>query len=291
MPTRPQHLDTINRMDLEVSDKSCIFIHRHGNNKPFFRALVDTGSPVNLIRKSIYKTFCGHDRMFAVRKKLNLRGINNSAITIPEKIYEQIGLDKMNKKWFDVILYVVEDETMPYDVPVGRKFFVNAKIKLIYKNGEYLFEYPEEKMDEIDAILPIDAVVKKNKWEIVSERLDSELDWKDRQTLVRLLQEVDETVIEPVDDGYNVRINLKDESLFIFAPRRMSFSEKQKLDTTTDNLLEREIIKPSVLPYCSRVVLVNKRNSTKRICVDLRLLNQRIYPQKFPFPIIEDLID
>lgn len=70
----------------------------------------------------------------------------------------------------------------------------------------------------------------------------------------------------------------------------MSIMEKKSL-MITDDLLTRGIIKSSFSPYCARVVLVTKRNGKKRICIDLRLLNQRIFPQKYPFPIIEDRLN
>lgn len=58
----------------------------------------------------------------------------------------------------------------------------------------------------------------------------------------------------------------------------------------TDNLLEKGIMKPSVSPYCARVVPVKKKNSTLRLCVDLRPLNARVSKQKYPFPLIEDCL-
>lgn len=67
--------------------------------------------------------------------------------------------------------------------------------------------------------------------------------------------------------------------------------EKRELMEITDDLLKRGIIKPSISPYCSRVVLVPKHNGTNRMCVDLRQLNQRIFSQKYPFPLIENQID
>lgn len=71
----------------------------------------------------------------------------------------------------------------------------------------------------------------------------------------------------------------------------MSIAEKNELQEIVSDLLERDIIKPSISPYCARVVLVSKRSGKKRMCVDLRPLNQRIHPQKYPFPIIEDQLD
>jgi len=109
--------------------------------------------------------------------------------------------------------------------------------------------------------------------------------------LINLLEEIDNMKIKKVEDDYTIRVHLKDTSLFRFSPRRMSFSERKILEEITDDLLKRKIIKPSISPYCSRVVLVTKPNGKARMCVDLRPLNQRIHPQKFPFPIIEDLLD
>lgn len=71
----------------------------------------------------------------------------------------------------------------------------------------------------------------------------------------------------------------------------MSVMERKQLDEITDDLLRRGIIRHSISPYCARVVLVTKPNGKKRMCVDLRPLNERIYPQKFPFPIPEDQLD
>lgn len=71
----------------------------------------------------------------------------------------------------------------------------------------------------------------------------------------------------------------------------MSVFQQTELQETIDDLLNRGIIKPSISPYCSRVVLVMRQNGKKRMCVDLRPLNQRIDPQKYSFPIIEDQLN
>lgn len=86
-------------------------------------------------------------------------------------------------------------------------------------------------------------------------------------------------------------MHLKDNSLFSYGTKRFSYGKKLELRKITDALLERKIIKPSISSYCSRVVLVNKRNGEKRMCVDLRPLNQRVYKQRYSFPIVEDHIN
>lgn len=79
-----------------------------------------------------------------------------------------------------------------------------------------------------------------------------------RAELIKTFAEVDEMQIEPIRDDYKVRVNIKDSSIYAYAPRRMSYNEKMKLREITDNLLEREIIKPNSSPYCARVVPVKK---------------------------------
>lgn len=56
-------------------------------------------------------------------------------------------------------------------------------------------------------------------------------------------------------------------------------------------LLEANMIKPSVSPYSSPVILVKKKDGTWRLCVDYRQLNSNTVKNKYPIPMIEDLLD
>lgn len=87
-----------------------------------------------------------------------------------------------------------------------------------------------------------------------------------------------------------MKIHLKDASIYAFAPRRFAWAEHKQVREITDDLLARGIIKPSVSPYCARVVPVRKRNGSMRLCVDLRPLNARVVKQKYLFPLIEDCL-
>jgi len=74
---------------------------------------------------------------------------------------------------------------------------------------------------------------------------------------------VDNLNIEPIKDDYCAKVYLKDDSLFRYAPRRMSVNEKKEQDVIIDDLLSRNIIKPNISPYCARVLLVPKRDGKK----------------------------
>lgn len=95
-------------------------VRRYGCESEWYQALVDTGSPVSLIRKSVYVRFCGNDKLLAVKENLRLKGVNDTKISVRGKVYEQITLDKLPEHWFDIALLVVNDHTMAYDVLLGR---------------------------------------------------------------------------------------------------------------------------------------------------------------------------
>jgi len=105
-----------------------------------------------------------------------------------------------------------------------------------------------------------------------------------------MIKEIEESDFDIVDDDYVVKVHLKNDSVFAFAPRRFAHVERLQLRQITDDLMERGIIKNSISPYCSRVVLVKKKSGQLRLCVDLRPFNGRIVKQKYPFPVIEDCL-
>ncbi|XP_071571820.1 uncharacterized protein [Temnothorax nylanderi] len=268
-------------------DKSCIAVQSITIPNIKLEALIDTGSFVCLMRKSVYDKYYVGKELLKVSSDMQLKGVNSTAIGILGKIQDQVMLEGLEGVWFYVNLLIVEDCTMKYDLLLGRQFFQNANLKLIYQNGGYRFEIDKE---TVEFIHTIDVIEQPSKHDI-GNNLEQDMPFALKKQVINVFESVDSLRIEPVKDDYCAKVHLKDNSLFRYAPRRMSEIEKRELDNIIEDLLKRNIIKPSISPYGARVVLVPKRDGRRRMCVDLRPLNQRIYPQKYPFPIIDDQLD
>jgi hypothetical protein len=72
---------------------------------------------------------------------------------------------------------------------------------------------------------------------------------------------------------------------------RVSEPELMELKKQIDELLEKGYIKPSTSPWVALVLFVEKKDGTKRMCIDYRSLNEVTVKNKYPLPRIEDLFD
>nr|XP_004513853.1 uncharacterized protein LOC101508632 [Cicer arietinum] len=71
----------------------------------------------------------------------------------------------------------------------------------------------------------------------------------------------------------------------------MSPLELSELKNQLEDLITKQFIRPSVSPWGALVLLVKKKDGSMRLCIDYRKLNKVTIKNKYPLPIIDDLLD
>ncbi|XP_021768532.1 uncharacterized protein LOC110732838 [Chenopodium quinoa] len=74
-------------------------------------------------------------------------------------------------------------------------------------------------------------------------------------------------------------------------PYRYPLKQSDIIEQLVQEMLDRGIIQNSSSPFASPVVLGGKKDGTWRLCVYYRELNNRTVKNKFPIPVIDELID
>jgi hypothetical protein len=74
-------------------------------------------------------------------------------------------------------------------------------------------------------------------------------------------------------------------------PYRMDVKDLSELKKQIEELLAKRFIHPSTSPWGAPVIFVDRKDGTRRMCVDYRSLNDVTIKNKYPLPKIEDLFD
>ena len=74
-------------------------------------------------------------------------------------------------------------------------------------------------------------------------------------------------------------------------PYRYSPLHKDEIERQVREMLSAGLIVPSTSPFASPVLLIQKKDGSWRFCVDYRRLNDLTIKNKFPMPLIEEIIE
>jgi hypothetical protein len=72
---------------------------------------------------------------------------------------------------------------------------------------------------------------------------------------------------------------------------RLTWSEKEELNKQVKELLTQGFIRESSSPFNAPILFVKKKDGTLRMCMDYRSLNNFTVKNRFPLPLIDDILD
>jgi len=91
---------------------------------------------------------------------------------------------------------------------------------------------------------------------------------------------------------YDLKINLEEGSTPPFGPiYSMSPSELQSLREFLDEHLNIGFIRPSHSAYGAPILFIRKKDGSLQLCVDFRALNKITNKDRYPLPLLTDLLD
>ncbi|KYB28419.1 hypothetical protein TcasGA2_TC032556 [Tribolium castaneum] len=224
--------------------------------------VVDSGSPISFIKSFLIP----HNLRKPYLDTQCYTGINSSKLIILA-LYE--GTVFVNSIKTSILFHVVPDETMKYDVALGRNFLFTSGLKISFDDNNMIIEQkPNERRESFDnELLLIDTTVFEGKE--LDCVINPELPRETLQKVENLVYEynlpkVNDTQGTPTD--FQTKIILRpDHTPFNFYPRRLSFYEKTQLQKILDDLQREGIIKESNSPYASPIVLVPKKSGELRL--------------------------
>lgn len=98
-----------------------------------------------------------------------------------------------------------------------------------------------------------------------------------------------------VNNFYTQTLTLKDNEQVYIKNYRLPQSQKNEIKAQVQKLLKNDLIELSTSNYNSPLILVPKKSTDGtrkwRMCIDYRLLNKKLIPDKFPLPRIDEILD
>lgn len=263
-----------------------------------FNAVVDTGSPISLIKSDYVPNNC---LVVKSEDNCNFSGINGAKVDVLG-IFETDVL--VNDHLMKFKFYIVSNNTMTASGILGRDLltkpgykieFINNTINIIDLNEADKEKENQKNVDSFNEILCIEYEPSVNSCKN-NVFVNPNLSFDVRNEFINMynleyLAKKNKNLQCQNNSEFEMKIVLKHEQPISFRPRRISYSEQGSLRTIINELLEEGIIRHSNSPYSSPIVLVKKKDNGFRLSVDYRKLNKITVKDNFPTPLIDDQID
>ena len=194
----------------------------------------------------------------------------------------------------------LEEGTMLGQVEVVSEVTISTEEELVGRNGsggEDGVESGEMDAEVGGCVAAVNGeVAQKQQCLRESARWPQDLDSQQLEKLQHATEEYHDVFVLAKDDLgctdiVKHKINTGDHPPIKQYPRRTPFTQRAKIASMISDMEKKGIVRPSVSPWASPVILVPKKDGTTRFYVDYRRLNAVTKKDVYPLPRIEDILD
>lgn len=193
--------------------------------------------------------------------------------------------------------FIVPDNTIRVAALLGRDFILSPNIKILTNksctvltnNDKIVNNTTNETNNFVQQIMHTEYFDKQKITDNLN--INPEIDFSVKEKLKEVYTQT-YTIgnnTDATNNNIEMNIALKHNQPISFRPRRLAFSNKEKLQKILDDLLKNEIIRESNSPYASPIV--RKKNDKLRLCVDYREINKITIKDNFPTSLRDNHLD
>lgn len=239
--------------------------------------LVDTGCPWTLLRYSTYKRCrLPHYDTYTVPLKgfdgRPSRSLGSVEVTV-----------KIDNEFYTLQCHLVWDNSMSYEMLLGRDWLKQTRTTFV--NGKVQVAKLNQDIPDIFLIEPTPQEIAAKDLPAVTAITSAH----ERNEIIHLIENYAPKQV--AESCIKMQITMTDPTPVYQNPRRMPERDRLIVQQLVDEYLADGTIRPSKSPYASPILLKQKPNGTHRMCVDYRKVNERIAKDRYPLPLMEDVIE
>lgn len=280
----PSGSNTLRRMEGREVTGNLMFLE-FNNNDGHYLALIDSGAQLNIISDSLL-SLCIWKPLPNV-KIFNISGVNGMRSNVVRWITMVITL--RNGHSVDVVLAAID---LPKSTIIfGMPFLNSIKARIDFSSGI---------MDTMQGPMVLLRVPKKICVDVnvtclpqLASLQTASLSVDQRHIVLELIAKYSalwKNEKKGRCKAMEHEIRLTTNRPLASKPRIYCEDHAKAIQRDIDVMLKNNVIRPSMSPYSSEVVMVKKKTGEYRMCIDYRQLNKYTIPDRYPLPRIADLL-
>ncbi|RXN25058.1 Retrovirus-related Pol poly from transposon [Labeo rohita] len=298
-PDQKTHLMMVDRTDNFSSLQTSITI-----NHKFINAVIDTGNTYSLIQEKVWKMLKPQAKCLppSTQTFMLANGHRQKAVGKVRESCEVQG------KTFEVQFYVLKDGDLAVPIILGLDFLKLSRMVIDFNSDQFYFPdvdtapnipfnfHVAQPGNHFFLALPLEENLLCDDADAklihqVAQEAETSPDVKAQ--LQNLMLEWPKVCTQNLGRTSLVKhkIITTDEHPVRKKPYRVSATKNEFIEGQVKELLEKQIIRPSISPWASPVVVVEKTDGTSRMCVDYRGLNAKTHLDAYPMPQIVDILE